>query len=400
MGMTPLEGLVMGTRCGDLDPGVALKLLHSGDFGAARLDQLLNAESGLYGLCGTVDFAAIERRAADGDEDCRRAIAIYAHRVRKYIGAYAAVMGGLDAIVFTGGVGENSALARHRICRNLELFGAALDEDRNRDARLTAEHPTIDLAADESRVRILAVRADEEGELAREATGLLNRRPAAKGELAIPVAVSARHAHLSSATVDRLFGVGYRVHKRADLSQPGQYSTEETVTLIGPRGRVERVRLMGPPRSADQIEISRSDEFVLGVDAPVRLSGDLSGTPGITLEGPRGRVTIERGVICARRHIHASPADAARLSVRDGQICRCESRANVAILTFSDVIVRVAEDFAGAALDADKAEDAGYQRHRPGRHSSTSIRPRSRRRAITPRASSAPYAQRSHEDVA
>ena len=360
MGMTPLEGLVMGTRCGDLDPGVALKLLHSGDFDAARLDQLLNAESGLYGLCGTVDFAAIERRAADGDEDCRRAIAIYAHRVRKYIGAYAAVMGGLDAIVFTGGVGENSALARHRICRNLELFGAALDEDRNRDARLTAEHPTIDLATDESRVRILTVRADEEGELAREATGLLNRRPAAKGELTIPVAVSARHAHLSSATVDRLFGVGYRVHKRAELSQPGQYSAEETVTLIGPRGRVERVRLMGPPRSADQIEISRSDEFVLGVDAPVRLSGDLSGTPGITLEGPRGRVTIERGVICARRHIHASPADAARLSVRDGQIVQVRIDSEGRDLTFSDVIVRVAEDFRlELHLDADEANAAG-----------------------------------------
>ncbi|MET0661163.1 MAG: acetate/propionate family kinase, partial [Steroidobacteraceae bacterium] len=100
MGMTPLEGLVMGTRCGDLDPGVALKLLQSGDFDAARVDQLLNAESGLQGLCGTIDFAAIERRAADGDEDCRRAISIYAHRVRKYIGAYAAVMGGLDAIAF------------------------------------------------------------------------------------------------------------------------------------------------------------------------------------------------------------------------------------------------------------------------------------------------------------
>ena len=198
MGMTPLEGLVMGTRSGDLDPGVALKLLQSGDFDAARLDQLLNAESGLLGLCGTVDFAAIERRAADGDEDCRRAIAIYAHRVRKYIGAYAAVMGGLDAIAFTGGVGENSALARHRICQNLELFGAALDEDRNRDARLTAEHPTIDLAAEESRVRILAVRADEEGSSRGRLPALLNGRPAANGELTIPVAVSARHAHLST----------------------------------------------------------------------------------------------------------------------------------------------------------------------------------------------------------
>ena len=360
MGMTPLEGLVMGTRSGDLDPGVALKLLQTGGFDAAALDQLLNAESGLHGLCGTVDFAAIERRAADGDEDCRRAIAIYAHRVRKYIGAYAAVMGGLDAIAFTGGIGEHSALARHRICQNLGLLGAVLDEDRNRDARLTTEQPTIDLAAEESRVRILAVRADEEGQLAREAAALLSGRPAASVALTIPVAVSARHAHLSTGTLDRLFGVGYRLHKRADLSQPGQYSSEETVTLIGPRGRVEGVRVLGPPRSADQIEISRSDEFVLGVDAPVRLSGDLAGTPGITLEGPRGRVTIERGVICARRHIHMSPADGERLGVRDGQIVQVRIDSEGRDLTFADVIVRVAEDFRlELHLDTDEANAAG-----------------------------------------
>jgi len=360
MGMTPIEGLVMGTRSGDLDPGIALKLLETPDFDAARLDKLLNAESGLRGLCGTGDFATIEQRAADGDEDCRRAIAIYAHRVRKYIGAYAAVMGGLDAIAFTGGIGEHSALARHRICRNLELFGAALDEDRNRDARVTPGQPTIDIATDESRVRILAVRADEEGELAREAAVLLGGGRAARAELTIPVAVSARHAHLSAATLERLFGAGYRFTKRADLSQPGQYSAEETVTLIGPRGRVERVRLLGPPRSADQIEISRSDEFVLGVDAPVRLSGDLTGTPGITLEGPRGRVTIERGLICARRHIHMSPADSERLGVRDGEVVQVRIDSDGRDATFGDVIVRVAADFRlELHLDTDEANAAG-----------------------------------------
>jgi acetate kinase len=360
MGMTPLEGLVMGTRSGDLDPGVALKLLQAGNFDAARLDELLNSESGLHGLCGTDDFAVIEQRAADGDEDCRRAIAIYAHRVRKYIGAYAAVMGGLDAIVFTGGVGEHSALARHRICRNLELFGAVLDEDRNRGACLTTDRPTIDIAADESRVRILAVRADEEGQLAQEAAALLSAKPAMSAVETIPVAVSARHAHLSAGTLERLFGAGYRLHKRADLSQPGQYSAEETVTLIGPRGRVERVRVLGPPRSADQIEISRSDEFTLGVDAPVRLSGDLTGTPGITLEGPRGRVTIERGVICARRHIHMSPPESERLGVRDGQIVQVLIDSEGRDLTFADVIVRVAESFRlELHLDTDEANAAG-----------------------------------------
>ncbi len=360
MGMTPLEGLVMGTRCGDLDLGIALKLLHAGGFDAAKLDTLLNAESGLLGLCGTVDFAAIERRAADGDEDCRRAIAIYAHRVRKYIGAYAAVMGGLDAIAFTGGIGERSALARHRVCQNLRLFGAVLDEDRNRDAALSPERTTIDIAAPESRVRILAVRADEEGELARVAAAVLARRPVTRAAVIIPVAVSARHAHLSAATLERLFGAGYRLRKRADLSQPGQYSAEETVALIGPRGRIERVRLMGPPRSEDQIEISRSDEFVLGVDAPVRLSGDLAGTPGITLEGPRGRTTIERGVICARRHIHMSPADAGRLGVRDGETVQVQIDSEGRDLTFADVVVRVAESFRlELHLDADEANAAG-----------------------------------------
>jgi acetate kinase len=235
-----------------------------------------------------------------------------------------------------------------------------LDEDRNRDVDLSAERPTVDIAAPESRVRILAVRADEEGELAREAEAALSRRPAAAAALTIPVAVSARHAHLSTATLDRLFGTGHGLRKRADLSQTGQYSAEETVALIGPRGRVERVRLMGPPRREDQIEISRSDEFVLGVDAPVRLSGDLAGTPGITLEGPRGRVTIERGVICARRHIHMSPADAARLGVRDGEIVQVHIDSEGRDLTFADVIVRVAENFRlELHLDADEANAAG-----------------------------------------
>ena len=249
-------------------------------------------------------------------------------------------------------------------------------------------------------MRILAVRADEEGELAREAAGLLARRPAANAELTIPVAVSARHAHLSSDTVDRLFGVGYRLRKRGDLSQPGQYSAEETVTLIGPRGRVERVRLMGPPRSADQIEISRSDEFVLGVDAPVRLSGDLSGTPGITLEGPRGRVTIERGVICARRHIHASPrrrrsARRPRRPNRAGANRQRRSRSHV----LRRHRAGRGRFSARAAPRCRRGECRRYERNRTGDTRRTSVRPRSRRRAITPRPSSAPRAQRAHEQL-
>ena len=151
MGMTPLEGLVMGTRAGDLDPGIVLELLRSGSFGDEQLDTLLNRQSGMVGLTGTNDMREIERRAADGDEDCRRALALYAYRVRKYIGAYAAAMGGVDAIAFTGGVGENSATIRQACLERLDFLGAT----------------------------IVVVRADEELEMALEAAALLDQRTSA-----------------------------------------------------------------------------------------------------------------------------------------------------------------------------------------------------------------------------
>jgi acetate kinase len=126
MGMTPLEGLVMGTRAGDLDPGIVLELTRSGSFAGGKLDTLLNRQSGMTALTGTNEMREIESRAAAGDEDCRRALALYAYRVRKYIGAYAAAMGGVDAIAFTGGVGENSATIRAACLERLEFLGAAI----------------------------------------------------------------------------------------------------------------------------------------------------------------------------------------------------------------------------------------------------------------------------------
>jgi acetate kinase len=146
MGMTPLEGLVMGTRAGDLDPGIVLELVRSGSFDGEELDALFNRKSGMAGLTGTNDMREIERRAAAGDQDCRRALALYAYRVRKYIGAYAAVMGGVDAIGFTGGVGENSATIRQACLGRLEFLGAA----------------------------VVVVKADEELAMALEAAALLN----------------------------------------------------------------------------------------------------------------------------------------------------------------------------------------------------------------------------------
>lgn len=362
MGFTPLEGLVMGTRGGDLDPGIVVHLLRAGGFDAAGLDRLLNSRSGLLGLAGTFDFAEIEQRAAAGDEDCRRAIAIYAHRVRKYIGAYAAAMGGVDVIVFTGGVGEHSALLRHRVSQRLDFLGAVLDEDRNRDAGVSRLQPVASIAAEESRVRMLVIAADEELQMAIEAQTLLSAAPPRGQRPRIPVAISARHAHLSAPTVERLFGAGYELRKRCDLSQRGQYALEETVSLIGPRGRIDQVRLLGPLREDDQVEISRTDEFVLGVDAPVRLSGDLGNTPGITLEGPRGRVTIPHGVICARRHIHMAPADARQFGVRHGEMVQVAVDSDGRALTFADVMVRVGADYTlEFHLDTDEANAAGVR---------------------------------------
>jgi propanediol utilization protein len=178
----------------------------------------------------------------------------------------------------------------------------------------------------------------------------------------IPIAVSARHAHLSQATIERLFGAGYRITPRNALSQTGQYSAVETVTLIGPRGRFEHVRLMGPPRAQDQIEISRSDELALGIDAPVRQSGHLADTPGVTLEGPCGRVALSGGVILAQRHIHMHTSDAERLQVKDGETVSVRIDSEGRDLTFNDVVVRVSSQFKlELHLDTDEANAAGIQ---------------------------------------
>ena len=168
MGMTPLEGLVMGTRGGDLDPGVLLDLLQSGDLDGSQLDEVLNKKSGLAGLAGTNDVREIEQRAGAGDEDCHLALAIYAYRVRKYIGAYAAVMGGVDAIAFTGGVGENSASIRAACLQRLEFLGASLDMQINRKVHLDESNPCCEISQQGSRTRVLVVRADEELAMALE----------------------------------------------------------------------------------------------------------------------------------------------------------------------------------------------------------------------------------------
>lgn len=140
----------------------------------------------------------------------------------------------------------------------------------------------------------------------------------------IPVGVSNRHVHLSQKDMDVLFGEGYSLTKIRDLSQPGQFACRETVTLCGAKGAIEKVRILGPVRSDTQVEILAGDTFKLGIKTEARLSGELSGTPGITLVGPKGSVQTDGGVIIAKRHIHMTLADAKRFGVENGQTVKIE----------------------------------------------------------------------------
>jgi propanediol utilization protein len=178
--------------------------------------------------------------------------------------------------------------------------------------------------------------------------------------LPIPIAVSARHAHLSQASLDRLFGPGHVLTPHGKLAQTGQFSAAETVSLIGPRGRIDHVRLIGPARARDQVEISRSDAFTLGIDAPIRLSGDLTDSAGVAIEGPCGRIELEKGVIVALRHIHMSPTDAVLFGVENGDkvAVRIDSRDRDVV--FEDVTVRIDPSFRlQLHLDTDEANAAG-----------------------------------------
>ena len=134
----------------------------------------------------------------------------------------------------------------------------------------------------------------------------------------VPVGISVRHIHLTRSNVDWLFGRNYQLTPKKNLSQPGQFACEETLDVIGPKGYLSKVRILGPERGATQIELSQTDCRTIGITAPVRDSGDLDGTPGIKLRGPMGEIDVPRGVIIADRHIHMSLEDAARFGVADG----------------------------------------------------------------------------------
>ncbi len=364
MGLTPVEGLVMGTRVGDVDPGALLALMRAEGLDADGLDRLLNRESGLKGLSGlSHDLRDLEAQAAEGHDGSRLAIQVFAHRVRKYIGAYAAVLGGVDAIVFTAGIGEHSSQMRHRIAQRLDFLGARLDEDLNRDAAVSATAPVCEISAPRSRTRLLVVQTDEAHAIADACAATVRARAAEAAPLTIPIAVSARHIHLTPEAVEALFGPGHTLTPLKPLSQPGQFACAEVLEVVGPKRSIEKVRVLGPTRSKCQVEVSRTDEFHLGLDAPVRQSGHVAHSPGVTLRGPAGSLTLTEGVICAWRHIHMTPADAERFGVGDRDLVSVAVDSEGRDLVFGDVMVRVSPKYAlEMHIDTDEANAAEIPR--------------------------------------
>lgn len=348
MGMTPTDGLIMPSRSGSIDPAVMLHLLEAHGMTPAALSNLINCESGMKGISGiSGDIHAIEAAAAAGDHRALLAHKAFCYQVRKNIGAYAAAMGGIDVLAFTGDIGESSATVRSLACQGLAWMGIRLDEEKNRalGKNLGKFESHALISADDSPVKIMVIANDDERLVAWEALRAIERNSLlqeaqAEDTPAIPVEISAHHVHLSQADVEALFGPGHQLTPMHELSQPGQYACEEKVHLVGPKGRIANVRVLGPTRKETQVEIAMTEQFKLGVQPPIRQSGDLTGTPGLTLEGPHGSTQIERGVICAQRHIHMSPDDALRFRVRDNTVVRVRI-AGERELIFGDVVVRV-----------------------------------------------------------
>ena len=183
--------------------------------------------------------------------------------------------------------------------------------------------------------------------------------------LFVELEASGRHVHVTAEQAQTLFG--HCLTPERPLSQPGQYLAKERVRLIGPKGEFRNVAVLGPERKAGQVEISLTDGRTLGIDPPVRLSGDVADSPGIALEGERGRVTLSQGVIAAQRHVHLTPADAAKFGVKNGQTVRLQTYT-ARPTVYGDVAVRVSPDFASYVhLDFDEANACGFRKGDLGR---------------------------------
>jgi putative phosphotransacetylase len=173
-----------------------------------------------------------------------------------------------------------------------------------------------------------------------------------------PVEVSARHVHLCQADVEALFGAGHKLTLKKELSQPGEFASEERVDVVGPKNALKNVAVLGPERANSQVEISVTDSYTIGIPVTVRESGDVAGTLGAILRGPSGEVELKAGVIAAKRHVHMTPEDAAKLGVENKQIVEVRALTGRA-LTYGDVVVRVSPKFKlSMHVDTDEANAA------------------------------------------
>lgn len=179
----------------------------------------------------------------------------------------------------------------------------------------------------------------------------------------ILVETSARHVHVTEKDLETLFGEGYKLTWKKDLSQPGQFASEERVTVVGPKKELKGVSILGPCRKATQVELSLTDARSIGVSAPIRESGDLAGSAACKLIGPKGEVEVPEGVIVAKRHIHATLAEAKELGVENGEIVSVKVETEGRSLIFGDVVVRASDNYALAMhIDTDESNAAGCGR--------------------------------------
>lgn len=173
------------------------------------------------------------------------------------------------------------------------------------------------------------------------------------------IETSARHVHLTTEALEILFGEGYELTKKKDLSQPGQFACVERVTVVGPKRELANVSILGPVRNACQVELSATDARSIGIDSVIRESGDIAGTPGCKLIGPKGELELKEGVIVAKRHIHMTPEDAEKFGVSDKQIVSVKAESPVRSCTFDDVVIRVKDSFKLAMhIDTDESNAA------------------------------------------
>jgi len=181
------------------------------------------------------------------------------------------------------------------------------------------------------------------------------------------VEASGRHVHLSRKELDALFGTGYELTKVKDLSQPGQYASKERLTVVGPKGAFHNVVILGPVRKESQVEVSLTDCLQLGVKAPIRESGDIEGTPGIVLVNGDKSVSLDKGLIVAKRHVHMTPEDAEKLGVKNHDIVKVKVEG-ARPLVFDDVVIRVSPKFATYMhIDYDEANACGFSKGIRGR---------------------------------